>query len=249
MLSIRRWCARHGFELAIAGAVLGGAWILHQTQAALIWEGYQWLSRPFQGESPANIQARLTNARIAELEQRLIELDRQNQQLKKLLGDNKTLPRTFFAAPIIGRSSDAWWRQVILGRGSQDGIKDGFIVTGIGGLVGRVMAVTPHTSQVLLVSDPTSRVGAMVSRSRSMGLIEGKGSKVVAMRFFEKDPDVRPGDPVATSSVSRLFPSGIPIGRVQSVDLDRGPAPEVKIQLTAPINHLEWVWVHPFESK
>jgi rod shape-determining protein MreC len=249
MLSIRRWCARHGFQLAIAGAVLGGAWILHQTQGAMIWEGYQFLSRPFQGEPTANVQARLTNARIAELEQRLVELDRQNQQLRKLLGDYESPQKSSLAAPIIGRSSDAWWQQVTLGRGSQEGIKEGFIVTGIGGLVGRVKAVTPHSSQVLLVSDPTSRVGAMVSRSRSMGLIEGKGSKVVAMRFFEKDPEVRPGDPVATSSVSRLFPSGIPIGRVQSVNLNRGPTPEVKIQLTAPINHLEWVWVHPFESK
>jgi rod shape-determining protein MreC len=249
MLSIRRWCARHGFQLAIAGAILGGAWLLHQTQSALIWEVYQFLSRPFQGESPAKVQARLTDARILELEQRLVELERQNQQLKQLIGEFDAHQRSSVAAAIIGRSSDAWWRQVILGRGSQAGIKEGFIVTGIGGLVGRVMAVTPDTSRVLLVSDASSRVGAMISRSRSMGLIEGKGSKVVTMRFFEKDPDVRPGDPVATSSVSRLFPSGIPIGRVQSVQLNRGPAPEVKIQLTAPINHLEWVLVHPFESK
>jgi len=249
MLAIRRWCARNGVRLAIAGAVLGGAWILHQTQSALIWELYQVLSHPFQGESAEKIEARLTNARIIELEQRLTELDRQNQQLKQLLGDHEASQSAAIAAPIIGRSSDAWWRQVVLGRGSQEGIKAGFIVTGIGGLVGRVMTATPHTSQVLLVSDPSSRVGAMVSRSRFMGLIEGKGSKVVAMHFFEKDPDVRLGDPVVTSSVSRLFPSGIPIGRVQSVNLDKGPTPEVKIQLTAPINHLEWVWVHPFESK
>jgi rod shape-determining protein MreC len=249
MLSIRRWCARHGFQLAIAGAILGGAWLLHQTQSALIWEVYQVLSRPFQGESPVNVQARLTDARILELEQRLVELERQNQQLKQLIGGFDAHQQSSVPAPIIGRSSDAWWRQVILGRGSQAGIKEGFIVTGIGGLVGRVMAVTPESSRVLLVSDPSSRVGAMISRSRSMGLIEGNGSKLVTMRFFEKDPDVRPGDPVATSSVSRLFPSGIPIGRVQSVQLNRGPAPEVKIHLTAPINHLEWVLVHPFESK
>jgi rod shape-determining protein MreC len=228
---------------------VGGAWLLHQTQSALIWEIYQFLSRPFQGESSVNVQARLTNARILELEQRLVELERQNHQLKQLIGEFDAHQRSSVAAAIIGRSSDAWWRQVILGRGSQAGIKEGFIVTGIGGLVGRVMAVTPESSRVLLVSDPSSRVGAMISRSRSMGLIEGKGSKVVTMRFFEKDPDVRPGDPVATSSVSRLFPSGIPIGRVQSVQLNRGPAPEVKIRLTAPINHLEWVLVHPFESK
>lgn len=249
MLVFRRWCSRHGGQLAIFSIALGAAVLFYQTQGALVWEIYQTIGRPFQGESKAGIDIRLTNARILELEQRLVELDSQNRQLKKLLGEYDTQQRNEIAAPIIGRSSDTWWQKLTVGRGSQDGIKPGFIVTGIGGLVGRIEEVTFHTSQVLLISDTTSRVGAIVSRSRSMGLIEGKGSKLAIMRLFEKDPSIRPGDPVATSSVSRLFPSGIPIGRVLSVKIAEGPAPEAIVQLTAPIEHLEWVLIHPFESK
>ncbi|HAC64692.1 MAG TPA: rod shape-determining protein MreC [Cyanothece sp. UBA12306] len=248
MLIFRRWYANYGSKLVWAGVALGIGWFLRQTQGAPLLELYYWVSRPFQPASPALLQERLTNARTIELEQRLSELERQNQQLKKLLGYFKQQKQSVITAPIIGRSIDDWWKQVILGRGSQDGIKVGFIVTGIGGLIGRVVDVTPHTSRVLLVSDPTSRVGATVSRSRTMGLVVGKSSQVVLMRFFEKVPDVRPGDIITTSPVSRLFPGGLPIGRVESVNLESSPAPEAMIKLTAPINDLEWTIVHPFEN-
>ena len=249
MLIVRRWYAQYGSKLMWAVITLGIGWFFRQTQGTPILELYYWLSRPFEPAPPVLLQERLTNARIQELEMRLAELERQNQQLQELLGYFETQSQSVITSPIIGRSTDDWWKQVILGRGSHDGIKVGFIVTGIGGVIGRVVDVTLHTSRVLLVSDPTSRVGATVSRSRTMGLVEGKGSRIVVMRFFEKVPNVNPGDTITTSPVSRLFPGGLPIGRVESVNLESSPAPQATIKLTAPINDLEWAIVHPFDSK
>jgi cell shape-determining protein MreC len=54
-------------------------------------------------------------------------------------------------------------------------------------------------------------------------------------------PDVRRGDVISTSPVSQLFPPGLPLGRVESVNLDKSPAPEAVIELTAPVSYLEWV--------
>ncbi len=227
---------------------LAVAWFLRQTQGAAIVEIYALLTRPFQGESPLVSQQQLSNAHTQELEQRLAELEKQNQQLKALLGYVQKQQQPGITAPVIGHSADEWWKQVILGRGRQDGIEVGFVVMGIGGLVGQVTAVTPHTSRVLLISDSTSRVGATVSRSRSMGIVQGKGDRIATMQFFDKVPNVRPGDTIATSSVSRLFPPGLPLGRVQSMKQGSGPAPEATIQLTAPINYLEWVVVYPFKN-
>ncbi len=116
---------------------------------------------------------------------------------------------------------------------------------GPGGLVGRVVSVTPNSSRVLLLSDATSRVGATVSRSRSMGFMRGQGSNRAVLQFFDKVPDVRRGDVVSTSPVSQLFPPGLPLGRVESVNLDKSPAPEAVIELTAPVSYLEWVIVYP----
>jgi rod shape-determining protein MreC len=249
MFTVRRikW-TRLGVQAILTILVIGVVWLIRQTHGAAIQEMYYWLARPFQSESAAVVQAKLTNARIVELEQRLAEVEQQNQQLQKLLGYFKQEKQKPITTPVIGRSADDWWRQAILGRGSSEGIKTGYAVTGVGGLVGRVIEVTPHSSRILLISDPTSRTGATVARSRTMGLIKGSNSQVAVMEFFEKVPDIRPGDTVTTSSVSRLFPAGLPIGRVESVNLEKGPAPEAKIVLTAPIDYLEWVIVHPFNS-
>jgi rod shape-determining protein MreC len=70
------------------------------------------------------------------------------------------------------------------------------------------------------------------------------------MQFFEKVPDVKPGDVITTSGVSRLFPGGLPIGKVKSVTEDtKSPAPKATIELTAPLNYVEWAIVHPFTTK
>ncbi|PSN77505.1 rod shape-determining protein MreC, partial [filamentous cyanobacterium CCP4] len=152
-------------------------------------------------------------------------------------------------AAVIGRAADHWWQQVVLNRGSRQGVAVGHVVTGPGGLIGRVIAVSPSTSRVLLISDPTSRVGAKVSRSRAMGVVRGQSNNRVVIEFFEKLPDVKTGDVIVTSSYSRLFPQDIPIGRIESIDLTKSPAPEAVIQLSSPLPILEWAMVHPFEPQ
>jgi rod shape-determining protein MreC len=208
-----------------------------------MFEVYQLLTRPFQTEAPP--QELRENARVQELQDRLTELQNQNQKLQELLGYVQQRKQKAITAPIVGRTPDNWWQQVTLGRGTEDGIQKDFIVMGTGGLIGRVVEVTSHTSRVLLISDPSSRVGAVVSRSRVMGYIRGYGSNRVVMQFFDKVPDVRRGDVVATSSVSKLFPPGLPLGRVESVNLEKTPAPEAIIKVTAPISYLEWVIIYP----
>jgi rod shape-determining protein MreC len=99
---------------------------------------------------------------------------------------------------------------------------------------------------VLLISDPTSRVGARVSRSRATGYLRGQAGQQIVMEFFDKLPDVKLGDVVVTSSYTQLFPHDMPIGRVVALDLSKSPAPEVTVELSAPLNILEWVNIIPF---
>jgi len=243
MFILRRWWDRNGVAIVLGGLTLSAAWLVRQTQGTALFEAYQLMTRPFQSGPPQ--EERLTDARVLELKQQLVELESQNQKLKELLDYGKTQKQQGIVAPVVGRSADHWWQQVTLGRGSQEGIKVGFVVMGPGGLVGRVISVTPNSSRVLLISDSTSKVGAVISRSRSMGFMRGQGSNRAVLQFFDKVPDVRRGDVVSTSPVSELFPSGLPLGRVESVNLDKSPAPEAVIELTAPISYLEWVIVYP----
>jgi rod shape-determining protein MreC len=247
MFTLRRWWDRHWLQLMLAGLSLGTAWFIKETQGTAVLEVYQSITRPFQFGPPKEEQ--LTNARVQELQAQLKELEGQNQKLQGLLGYAAVQKQKGIAAPIVGRSADNWWQQVTLGRGTNEGIRVGFSVVAPGGLVGRVVSVTPRTSRVLLIGDPNSRAGVVISRSRNMGFIRGQSSNKAVMQFFDKVPDVRLGDVVATSSVSQLFPSALPVGRVESVNLDKSPAPEAVIEIAAPISNLEWVMVYPHVSK
>ncbi|HEY9878886.1 MAG TPA: rod shape-determining protein MreC [Leptolyngbyaceae cyanobacterium] len=245
MFALRRWWNRHALSTGLIILAVGSAWTLRQTNGALLSETYHWLTRPFQ--SGLSQEQQLENSYILELQQRIVELENQNQSLRQLVDYDTSLKSPGIAAAVIGRSADHWWQQVTLNRGSSDGVEVGHVVTGPGGLVGRIVAVSPHTSRVLLVSDPTSRVGAQVSRSRIMGYVRGQSNSRIVMEFFDKQPDVKAGDVVVTSSYSRLYPKDIPLGRIESLDLTKSPAPEATIQLSAPLPILEWVVIQPFK--
>jgi len=242
-----RWWDRYGFRTIIIIVALIVALGIKQTQAAFLSEAYYFVVSPFQSQAQLTLEDRLTNARILELEQNLVESEQQNRQLKQLLDYSEAKPDKTIAAPVIARSRDRWWSRVTLGKGSKDGVQPGYIVTGIGGLVGRVTHVTPHTSKVLLVGDNTSRVGAILSRSRQFGYITGKDSSTVVMQFFHQVAGIKAGDEIATSPLSKLYPPGLAIGKVKSVKKNQGAT--VEIELSAPIDVLEWVVIQPFVPK
>ncbi len=217
MFTLRRWWEKNALKAGLICLAVGTAWGIRQTNGTFIYETYQLIARPFPG-APSSAK-KLENAYVLDLQQRVVELENQNQKLRELIDYEKgsDLETTSLAA-VIGRSADHWWQQITLNKGTKDDIKVGDIATGPGGLVGRVTTVTPHTSRVLLLSDPTSQIGAKVSRSRSTGYVRGGAGSQATMQFFEKIPDVKPGDVIVTSSFSRLFPQGIPIGRIASID-------------------------------
>jgi rod shape-determining protein MreC len=112
-----------------------------------------------------------------------------------------------------------------------------------GGLIGLVEAVTPTTARVTLLTDSSSRLGVWVGRSQRHGLLVGTGTSRPLLRFIEKDPGVRPGDVVTTSPASTLVPPNLTVGVIQSVDEQAVPAPEAVVQLSAPLEAIDWVQV------
>jgi rod shape-determining protein MreC len=243
MFTLRRWWDKNALKLAGFGTVIGGTYLVLQTQNALVFEAYNALSEIFQPKS-RQIDY-LKTARVEQLQNELQELKVQNQQLKQLAGYSAAVPTKGILAPILLRSADNWWQQVAIGRGSADGIAIDHIVVGIGGVVGRVVSVSPHTSRVLLVSDPNSRMGVLISRTRNMGILQGTRTNQAVLQFFDKRPLVKKGDVVSTSAVSQLFPTGLAVGRVIETNLNKSPAPEAIVEFTAPLGNLEWVTVHP----
>jgi rod shape-determining protein MreC len=249
--SVKRWWGKNVGKLVGSALAISSGAILWHTQAASIWEIYRTISLPFQPN--AYSPSAISDSRNEHLEQELAEAKAQNAKMQQLLDANNndvSQSKPIAIARVIGRSADNWWQQIVIGKGSLDGVKIGSIALSESGLVGRVSQVTPHTSMVLLSTDPSSRIGALISRSRHMGYIQGNSDRSdrLVMQFFDKTPDVKVGDVVATSEVSQLFPGGLIVGKIVEVNLAKVPAPEAIVKLTAPINALEWVRIYPGHS-
>jgi rod shape-determining protein MreC len=247
MESIRRWWERYSLQLVLVLLGLLGAWGIRQENGVMVMEIYQALSRPFQETYPYEEQ--VADANLRELQYRLTELENQNKQFRQILGEDITLSADGVWAAAIGRSVDSWWQQLIVGRGGSDGIESGAIALGPGGLIGRVTDVSSHSSRVLLISDPTSQVGVIVSRTRHMGMLRGQAQNEAILEFFERDPDVSAGDIVLTSPYSTLYPPGIPVGRIKTINLDKQPAPEAVVEFSAPLSMVEFVRLYAYEPK
>ena len=248
MFTAHRWWERKGLQIGLLGLAVGSAWILRQTQGAVVLELYQGITRPWQMfHTGATQEERLRDARALELQTQIAELESQNKKLKQLLGyiEKDPLSSRPIPARVVGRSADNWWQQVTLNRGSLAGIMSGYIVKADGGLVGLVESVTPNTSRVLLISDFKSQVGVTITRTGAKGVLRGATDAEAVLEFYEKVPNVKPGDLVATSSYSQKFPSGLAVGRVKSLDLKKLPASVAKIELFPPIHSLDWVSVYP----
>ncbi|TAE53509.1 MAG: rod shape-determining protein MreC [Nostocales cyanobacterium] len=252
MFTARRWWENKALHIGLLVVVLGSAWTIRQTQGALIMEIYQTISSPLKNLQPRiNPEDRFRDAKFLELQTRIVELENQNQKLQGLLNYvEKEKPATPpIIARVVGRSADQWWQQVTLNSGTKAGIKEGFIVKAEGGLVGIVESVTSNTSRVLLVSDLKSQVGVTISRTNAKGVLRGDSSNEGVLEFYEKVPNVKVGDLISTSNYSQKYPTGIPVGRIKSLDLKKLPASIAKVELFPPIRYLDWVTVHPGSEK
>ena len=247
MFTARRWWERLGLQLGLLGLVVGGALVVRQTQGELLVEFYDGIMRPFEVFGSQPNQDYLTNAKVQELQAKIVELESENKNIKALLKyvEKEAKNTSTIPARVVGRSADNWWQQVTLNRGSNTGIQKGYVVKAEGGLVGLIDSVTPNTSRVLLISDMNSQVGVNISRTGGKGILRGDGSADAVLEFYEKVPNVKKGDVVSTSTYSSKFPSGVPIGKIKSLDLKRLPASVATVELFPPIRSLDWVTVHP----
>ncbi|MDJ0774238.1 MAG: rod shape-determining protein MreC [Mastigocoleus sp. MO_167.B18] len=254
MFTLRRWWERRGLQVGIITLILAITWMVRETQGSFLLELYQLINRPLEvlhKQTPLEVSQK-DNRRIEELENRIITLQTQNQKLKSLLKyvEKSSLTSKPILARVVGRSADNWWQQVILNRGSADGIKKDYIVKAEGGLVGLIDNVTPNTSRVLLISDSSSRVGVTIDRTAAKGVLRGNSSTGEAeLEFYEKVPNVKIGDFITTSTYSQKFPPGLAMGKIKSLDLKRLPASVAIVELSPPISSLDWVMVYSKATK
>ena len=120
-------------------------------------------------------------------------------------------------ANVIGRDPSNWNASLIINKGHAEGLEVGQPVVSPLGVVGRIFEVGHNTAKVILLSDPTFAVAAVVERSRENGLLTGTLQGVLRLQYLTDNADVKVGDTIVTSRLSTAFPEGILIGQISDV--------------------------------
>jgi len=171
-----------------------------------------------------------SKSRISELEkevdflksQKVLDEDTVGQlnQLKQVLdlagrGEYKVV-----AARVINRGSTATFKQTItIDAGSSDGISKNMTVISEAGLVGVVKSVTSNSSIVLLMSDPTFKIGVRIAGTQSIGVVSGQGGNKYLLQLLDATGEIKVGDNLVArgSQNGSPFVPGVPVGTVSSV--------------------------------
>jgi len=202
---------------------------------------YYFISKPFwTGQFQKDIVLDSIN------QEYLIKLNllkKDNLRLRRILSLQESSNDEHISAAVISRKTGGWWRQIILNKGSKDGVEIGNIVIGPGGLLGRVKNTSLFTSSVTLVTSPESKLGVWVDRIQINGLLVGLGDDYPSLILYSKEADIKVGDFVSSSPASTLLPPNIPIGIVQSIDETLKSKKTAKISLLAKPHVIDWVQI------
>jgi len=156
------------------------------------------------------------------------------------------------SARVIGTGAGTASLTIQLDRGERDGIRKNMGVITPDGVIGKVVEAYPNASQVLLLTDKESGVGAMLADSRIQSPVGGQGEPLLVMKYVPNDDTVNLGERVITSGMDRIFPRDLPVGTVAEIK-SGNPFKQIRIKPAANLERLEEVLVllslRPLELK
>ena len=211
------------------------------SKGSLYKDIYYFISKPFW---PGQFQKEIILGSIEqESLMKLNLLEKDNLRLREILNLQQSSNDETISAAVISRKTGSWWRQIILNKGSKDGVEIGSTVIGPGGILGRVKNISLFTSSVSLLTSPDSKVGVWLDRIQINGLLVGSGDDYPNLILYSKNADIKVGDFVSSSPASTLLPPNIPIGIVQSIDEPLKSKKTAKISLLAKPHLIDWVQI------
>lgn len=180
-----------------------------------VWNGYLNLVNAAE-------QNEILQRENSELKSQIIaskEIETENSRLRTLIG--MPAPDTFrkIIASVIGQDTSVERAGFFINVGSNQGIAERMPVISPSGVVGTIMRVYPESSLFVALDDATHVVDGVVSRSRTRIIVEGSGAPLIGtLKYLDRSEDVRVGDDVYTSGLDSVFPKGLMIGTVISVN-------------------------------
>ena len=193
------------------------------------------------------------------LKQEVASLRAQNEQMTQIQSENERLTALLdvqqdyaqndpICARVINRDQTAYTSMLVIDKGENDGVAADMAVVTAEGLVGRVTQTGASWARVTCIISNDSGVPAMVETTRDPGVIrgnlaQGDGAQLLTMQYLPTDAVVTPGDLVVTSGMGGVYPKGILIGEVTSVQRGQSQTASVIVMPAADFVHLEEVMV------
>lgn len=194
-----------------------------------------------------NSEMRTELARLRAENQMLQDLERENNRLREALEFRRRTPFKLIPARVIARDPSLFWSTALIDRGSDQGVGPQMPVLSEAGLVGKTVNTAPGSASVLLISDETCKVAAIVEGTQEQGIVSGtrtsgRNDPVLHLNFLSKQAAIRPGQKVYTSGAGGVFPYGILIGTIRSFtvrDLDA----RAEVIPSADLGRIEHVFI------
>jgi rod shape-determining protein MreC len=222
---------------AITPLERGLVWVQNGTNN--LWRNYFFL-RGVRAEN-RQLKEQIEQMRLQQV--RLSEEAAQARRLQSLLAFKEQFIAKTIPAQVIGSSGSDLSRFVYIDKGANDRIEPDMAVITAGGIVGKVLRVYPSTSQVLLINDQSSGVGALLEKSRLQGVLRGSPNGELILERVMSDEQVAPGDAVLSSGGDQIFPKGLPVGTVIRVSPGKELFLSIRVKPAADLSRLEEVLV------
>jgi rod shape-determining protein MreC len=205
-----------------------------------IWTGYVDL----RGVRDRNTTLEAENAAMrAEIEQARLAAA-ENARLREMLDIGPLLKYDTVVAQVVARDTTAWFKRVVVNKGTRAGIKLDHPVITPNGLVGRVVAVGPNFAQIQLITDEHAGVGGRLVTARAAGEVKGRGDGFCRFKSITGLVDVAQGEAILTSGLDRIYPAGILVGYVESATPGSGAAPiDIVVRPAADLDRLSELMV------
>lgn len=180
---------------------------------------------------------------------RLKEVEAENAQLRDLLKFQQLNPTYDFRggqviARVTSQAQSNYLSSLSIDLGAEHGMRPGMPVVTEQGLIGRIYKVGPASSNVLLITDPSSGIQALIKRNRAVGVVTGRAGDRPVMDFIPQDADISVGDEVITSGLGGAFPKNLVIGQVVEVNQrDFDMYQQAILRPTVNFDRLEFVLV------
>lgn len=204
-----------------------------------IWNHYFALQNTSRENEELKRENDELKLQITQLQGKAAEADRL-AALLKFRQTNVDVP--MLSARVIGGGADSASQTIYLDRGERDGVRKNMGVITPDGVVGKVVESYRDTSQVLLLTDKDSGVGAMLVDSRLQGPVGGTGDPLLVMKYIPNDDSVSQGEQVVTSGMDRIFPRDLPVGTIAEIK-PGNPFKQIRVRPAANMQRLEEVFV------